>query len=289
MPATATITTAFPSKDGRYYAAETYLLPSDDVERARLDAQHVVYKHYFGSELIPADLKLKEGDRILDAGTGSGSWAIDVAQSLPTAQVVGIDLEGKLLPPAGQNTQFLVQSSLDLPGEWTGKFAFIFQRLMVVAFTEDAWKRAITGFYRVLRPGGRLQLVEVDLLRVLYPEAITPPQTARWLEGVRSLCGMRGVKPQTIAEIPELLKDAGFVDIKIKISPRYTGGEQGKFTRDTAIGSQRGLKGPFLKAGGFGIAESSEEFDRYLDTVEEEWATTDFAWMWTRWTATKPM
>ncbi|KZT60174.1 S-adenosyl-L-methionine-dependent methyltransferase [Calocera cornea HHB12733] len=291
MPTTAAITTAFPSKDGRYYTAETYLLPSDDVERARLQAQHVVYKHYFGSELIPADLELKDGDRILDAGTGSGSWATDVAQSVSSlpVQVIGIDIEGKLLPSSGMNTQFLVQSSLDLPDEWTGKFAFIFQRLMIVAFTEDAWKRVIAEFYRALRPGGCLQLVEVDLLRVLYPEAITPPQTAKWLEGVRSLCGMRGIKPQTICKIPELLKATGFVDIQIKVSPRYTGGEQGKFTRDTAIGSQRGLKGPFLKAGGFGIANTSGEFDAFLDTVEKEWATTDFAWMWTRWTATKPI
>ncbi|EJU06522.1 S-adenosyl-L-methionine-dependent methyltransferase [Dacryopinax primogenitus] len=285
-----TITTAFPSKAGRYYSTETYLLPSDEVEKARLQAQHVVYKHYFGSELIPEDLELTEGDRILDAGTGSGSWASDVAQSVPEGvRVVGIDIERELLPSAGHNTEFLVQSSLDLPEEWTGKFVFIFQRLMVLAFTEDAWKKTIAGFYRALRPGGRVQLVEVDLLRVLYPEVITPPYTARWLEGVRQLCGLRGVKPQAIVQIPELLKEAGFVDIQIKISPRYTKGDTGKATRDTAIGSQRGLKGPFLKAGGFGIGRTDAEFDAYLDKVEEEWATTDFAWMWTRWTGRKPI
>ncbi|KZT60175.1 S-adenosyl-L-methionine-dependent methyltransferase [Calocera cornea HHB12733] len=285
-----TIKTAITATGERYYTAETYLLPSDDVEKLRLERQHEMLKDQLGWESIPSDLHLKSGDKILDAGTGSGTWAIDTAKSLPKGvTLIGIDIEKKLFPTPLPNTRFLVQSSLDLPQEWTSTFSLAHQRLMVCAFTENAWDSNISCFYRCLKPGGVLQLLEIDVLRVMSDDLPCPPLTARWMKALVALCQSRDIGPHAIVDIPEILKRTGFEDIQFQKKPLYQKGAAGKEARDASIGSQRALKFPFLKAGGFRIANTAAEFDDFLDKMEEEWATHEFAWLWLSWTARKPM
>ncbi|KZP00123.1 S-adenosyl-L-methionine-dependent methyltransferase [Calocera viscosa TUFC12733] len=284
-----TMTTTITATEERYYTADTYLLPSDGVEKLRLARQHDMLKERLGWEFIPSDLHLQSGDQILDAGTGSGTWAIDTAKSLPAGvTLTGIDIEKKLFPTPLPNTQFLVQSSLDLPQEWSSTFSLAHQRLMVCAFTEDAWQSNISGFYRCLKPGGVLQLLEIDVLRVMPDDLPTPPLTTRWMKALVSLCQSRNIGPQAIVNISDTLNKAGFEDIHMQKKPLYQNGEAGKEARDASIGSQRALKFPFLKAGGFGIAKTAAEFDAFMDNMEDEWATSEFAWLWMSWTARKP-
>jgi methylase of polypeptide subunit release factors len=55
-----------------------------------MDLVHELLLQLLQGELHKAPLKNPQ--RILDVGTGTGIWAIDMADRYPSAEVVGIDL-----------------------------------------------------------------------------------------------------------------------------------------------------------------------------------------------------
>ena len=58
--------------------------------RYRLDLHHEILLQLMDGELHFAPLRVPH--RILDIGTGTGIWAIDMADKYPSAEVLGVDL-----------------------------------------------------------------------------------------------------------------------------------------------------------------------------------------------------
>jgi methylase of polypeptide subunit release factors len=58
-----------------------YLLPNDEREKNRLDIFHHLCGLLFGGKLHLAPIGAKP-QRILDVGTGTGIWAIDMGKQL---------------------------------------------------------------------------------------------------------------------------------------------------------------------------------------------------------------
>jgi SAM-dependent methyltransferase len=91
-----------------------YVLPNDEEEQERMDLHHrsmrlVLHDQHWISPIQPT--------RILDVGTGTGVWAIDVADQIPSAHIVGVDLspiQPTLIPP---NLQFEI---MDADDTWEG-------------------------------------------------------------------------------------------------------------------------------------------------------------------------
>lgn len=78
----------------------SFLFAADGVEHRRLDAQHQAVTTMLG-DLFPKSSGAAETlsrsfegykPRVLDLGTGSGAWAIDVAIKYPDVDVLGLDL-----------------------------------------------------------------------------------------------------------------------------------------------------------------------------------------------------
>jgi cyclopropane fatty-acyl-phospholipid synthase-like methyltransferase len=91
-------------------------MPTDEKEQDRLDMHHEIMLAMLDGKLHLAPVK--EPHRILDIGTGTGIWAIDMADTYPAAEVIGTDLspiQPVWIPP---NCRFEVD---DAEQEWTFK------------------------------------------------------------------------------------------------------------------------------------------------------------------------
>ena len=67
------------------------MLPNDESELDRLDLTHNMLKITLGMKLFIAPISEKPA-RILDVGTGTGIWAIEMGDEYPMAEIIGTDL-----------------------------------------------------------------------------------------------------------------------------------------------------------------------------------------------------
>lgn len=75
-------------ENGRRYCG-SYSFPNDDLEQDRMRVVHQVYLNVFDLELTT--VPLEDPKYILDIGTGTGEWAIGMAEMFPDCEVVGVD------------------------------------------------------------------------------------------------------------------------------------------------------------------------------------------------------
>ena len=103
-------------------------MPNDEIEQERMDMQHHAIILVLGSLYFSP---LESPKRIIDLGTGTGIWAIEVADIHPEAEVFGVDLS-PIQPSWGPpNVRFQVD---DVEDPWVWKndyFDLIFSRLMI--------------------------------------------------------------------------------------------------------------------------------------------------------------
>ncbi|KAI8296449.1 Secondary metabolism regulator LAE1 [Colletotrichum sp. SAR 10_98] len=85
----------YPIEYGRRYHAfrpGSYILPNDEYEMDRMDFTHAMLVRAVGNKLYTAPLEKSKIDRILDIGTGTGIWAMEMGDVFENAEVIGIDL-----------------------------------------------------------------------------------------------------------------------------------------------------------------------------------------------------
>ncbi|KAJ7499570.1 hypothetical protein FB451DRAFT_1334898 [Mycena latifolia] len=204
-----------------------------------------ILKKIYGNKILLAPVNWEETDKVLDIGTGPGGF--------------------KLSPIENPNIELRVKSVTNLPAEWSDTFSLVHQRLLIYALQIPHWTVALREIYRVLRPGGWVQLGEC-VGRASKGSAI-----------LRSLTNSRNMDMDCTQNIPKLLEDNGFGDIHCEIKMRKVGkwaGDLGVANRINHLGLLQGLKTPILKAGGLGYVASEEEYDRLVDGVEREWDET---------------
>ncbi len=149
-----------PAAEQRTYVPDVpYLLPKDALEDQRLNYQHhVLYRTMSNHYLAP--LTQATATTILDVGTGTGIWPIEMSALFPHAQILGVDVALSSLPnPLPPNCLFAeanILHGLPFPDQ---QFAFTHQRLLVAAIPTTHWPTVVRELVRVTRPGGWIELV----------------------------------------------------------------------------------------------------------------------------------
>ncbi|THX51695.1 S-adenosyl-L-methionine-dependent methyltransferase [Aureobasidium pullulans] len=151
-------------ENGRRYHAYRqghYLLPNDDAEQEREDIKHATVLIVCGGKLHFAPVPQNASDtRILDIGTGTGIWCVEMGDHYPSAQITGVDLspiQPDWVPP---NVNFIVD---DIASEWLypeNHFDMIHARHMGVAIKD--WDHVLASAYTHLKPGAWLEFCEFD-------------------------------------------------------------------------------------------------------------------------------
>jgi ubiquinone/menaquinone biosynthesis C-methylase UbiE len=110
--------------------------------------------------------ELADGQRILEIGCGTGNLTTRVKRAHPGAEVVGSDPDPRALDRARRKARRLNGISFEqgyaqrLPYA-DGEFDRVLSAMMLHHVGDDAKPAAAEEIFRVLRPGGRLHLVDI--------------------------------------------------------------------------------------------------------------------------------
>ncbi|KAJ4470959.1 hypothetical protein J3R30DRAFT_3532531 [Lentinula aciculospora] len=262
----------------RYYPSPQYLLPADEKEAIRLDAQHLIIVKAFENRLSLAPLTLTAGDKVLESAAGSGIWALEFAAlnivNGAAVDIECIDISSRQFPsihPA--HIHFSVQSVANLPYEWTNTFAYAHQRLIVLAMNASLWRSAISEMYRVLRPGGWLELVEFETERF---HCGVGPSSNKLCSLVDKLFAEKGIIQDVSVYLCPLLEEVGFIDVQSETRDVPVGGRRvveggNGYTGEEWGEGWMGIKVPVVNGGGYGVVNTAEEFDGLLQNSVREW------------------
>lgn len=201
--------------DGRRIIANVpYLLPKDLGEVNRLDFQHYMLRYAMRSNHLAP---LQKPQRILDVACGTGLWVQEMATEFPSALVCGLDMQIPGQVPGHQavfpaNCSFVQASVLDGLPFPSASFDYVHQRLLTVALPASAWPMLLRELVRVTRPGGWIELVEVDL--EMLPAGPATAQLYQW--GLKA-CHQHGIDPTISRNLIKLLAQAGAQSCKGRI------------------------------------------------------------------------
>jgi arsenite methyltransferase len=163
--------------------------------------------------LVRAALGARAGARILDVGCGPGFYVAELLDEVgPEGSVVGVDLSPQMLAVAARrcqgrgNVEFHQGDATSLPVEDAGFDAAL--SVQVLEYVADA-DAALAELHRVLRPGGRVVVWDVDWATVSWYSR--DPARMRRVLGAWDDHLSHPSLPQTLAS---RLRSIGFTEVR---------------------------------------------------------------------------
>lgn len=203
----------------------------------------------------------------------SGAWLLQLSKELPAStKLYGCDISSSNFPKAHPgNVEFRVASVTSMPQDWSGKFDFVNQRFLAAGLPGSDWYPAMSELFRVLRPGGHIELIDLDFLATVN----AGPHSTRFLGLASELFAKRGLLFDCARRLRGFAEAAGFVDVKADKQYFPVGkawGRIGQLGTSNAVGVFAGM-GSFMKA--TGIVASNEEISCLIDDIVQEWDNSD--------------
>ncbi|KAL1994930.1 hypothetical protein VTN49DRAFT_1117 [Thermomyces lanuginosus] len=190
----------------------SYLLPNDESENDRLDMAHEMCLLILHRKLYLAPIKNPQ--RVIDLGTGTGIWAIDFADLHPQAEVIGCDLspiQPSLVPP---NVKFLVD---DIESEWAyenNPFDFIHARNLLCSIKD--FEKLIKQCYRSIKPGGWVEFQDWDGYPYSQDGSHNDTGLKQYFDEVHGAFQKAGYEVRPGVKLESLFKDTGFVNVHVE-------------------------------------------------------------------------
>ncbi|KAF9416577.1 hypothetical protein BGZ76_004653 [Entomortierella beljakovae] len=150
-----------------------------------------------------------------------------MANEFPDAIVTGIDISAvfptTIIPTNCRFIQHDVTHGLPFPDN---TFDFVYQRLLISGLTPQNWSDILVEMERVTKPGGWIELVEVDATGGNNGPYMT--KIWSWIETALST---RGVDCLICRDLPSLLKQANVINVNQDVLKLPTGCHGGKIGR----------------------------------------------------------
>lgn len=210
-------------------------------EADRLDKQHTCFRHVVDNRLLHPTLEpaIRAGKirRILDIGTGTGIWCYDSAVEMQSMNspgpisFVGADIAEnahwdlhRRYPASASSSEAYAEmhfqvadlnddAAMDSLVEQYGQFDLINSRMMISAVKSGQWPAYINRIFKLLRPGGYVQLFEADMMNS-HASRLHDQTVAEALVITHAVYNGQGLDPGTAIKLADWLFQAGFVRVR---------------------------------------------------------------------------
>jgi SAM-dependent methyltransferase len=256
--------------------------PEEPTETTRLLALDEAITQGMGS-LLPTALDLTQVGMLLDIACGPGAWALQVAQTYPEIEVVGVDISRAMVRYANgradvldlQNASFQEMDVLQPLAFPDACFDLVNARLIQAFMPAHAWQLFLQECLRITRPGGYIRLTEAEWAWTNKPacEQLNSRATrGMWLTG-------KGYYPEgklvgITLMLSTFLREAGLEDIQRQAHAiDFSSGEAAYESMSQMLTFGFRLLQPFLQ---HTQGLTPEEFDRWYQQALIELQEEDF-------------
>ncbi len=255
-----------------YLTDAPYLLPKDALEDQRLNFQHrVLYRTISNHYLAPI---AETTATILDVGTGTGIWPVEMAALFPQAHIIGVDASLSSLPnPLPTQCLFCqanVLQGLPFPD---AQFDMTHQRLLVAAIPTARWSGVVRELVRVTREGGWIELLEIgDTIQN------AGPATERLLTWMTGISKSLGFEMGILSHLGDLLQQAGCQMVESQDIPVPLGewaGAVGQMLKTDVLHGYMALKDTYCPRSN----TPPEVFDEMIQAAAAEWEQNHASYM----------
>ncbi|RMJ25149.1 TAM domain methyltransferase [Aspergillus sp. HF37] len=187
--------------------------------------QHHIFKMINDGRLLLSPIRNPK--RILDIGTGSGIWPMELAPDFPDAEIIGTDLSPVQPTEVPENVHFLIDDAAEDEWLW-GYDHFDIIHAANMTGSLPSFKDLLRKALNHLKPGGYMECQEVDP-KPKCDDGTMPPENPDgfcayplhdWFDlNVRS--GQTTDPPRQFRiahRIARWMKDVGFVDVQQRVS-----------------------------------------------------------------------
>ncbi|RKF81457.1 Secondary metabolism regulator laeA [Golovinomyces cichoracearum] len=268
----------FRVENGRTYHASTYF------RMTRMDIVYQAITRIFNGKAFFAPVR--HPHRVVDMGTGTGAWAIDVGDQYPEAHVIGIDLSPIQPKWVAPNVEFRVD---DIENPWaiSRSISLIHSRLMS-GHSIRSWPNYLRECFSHLSPGGWVEAQEISWLPLCSPSGPFPPESSilRWHSIFHR--GMRNAGHNlciSAEDIARAMEEAGFINVRVHHEILPMGPwcsdrrmrEAGTLVRESVLQGIGGISSAvFTRILGWGILD----MELFLERVRKEFRSKKIHGFW---------
>jgi hypothetical protein len=196
-----------------------YMLPHHLKEIDRLTRQHVFMRSSTGDVQIAPKVTANATElRVLDCGAADGTWLRDLADIYPSIKfsLHGVDIGSTLFPAESSIDLRAHNLTLPFPSAWgwDSSFDLVHQRLLVWGLKLAQWPQVLTNLKNIIKPGGYIQLVEIEFIDPANPAPDSRPQLQKQALMQKWSTAQFGFDIDIAYKIEDLLVETGFTEVE---------------------------------------------------------------------------